>query len=215
MLVSEEDYLAHHGVKGMKWGVRKEQPRSNGTRRRKKKKVPLSQRYRDARGKLVQRRVEKDAKAAKNREEIAKITHIKDRKAALTTHDPTVLAKNMHLLTDEELQSRINRLNMERQVNSMIPKQKSKGKGAVDTALKVLNNDVVKTAAKAAVGKYAGKDTGDALKKSIEDLNERLKKTEDVAEKATKAAEEEAKKRKAAEQAAQSWYKKSGATGIS
>ena len=37
MIYYETNYLAHHGVKGMKWGVRKQEERSTGTRTRRQK----------------------------------------------------------------------------------------------------------------------------------------------------------------------------------
>lgn len=43
MTISEQDYLMHHGVKGMRWGVRHDKPRAGGSRVRKAKPDTRSQ----------------------------------------------------------------------------------------------------------------------------------------------------------------------------
>lgn len=69
-----ETYLAHHGVKGQKWGVRRK------------------------------------------------------RKKALTTSDPKVLNRYRSYLTDEELNNRINRLQIEKRAQELVPKKSTKNK---------------------------------------------------------------------------------------
>lgn len=66
------NYLAHHGVKGQRWGVRRK------------------------------------------------------RKKALSTTDPRVLSKYSSYLTDQELNDRINRIQIEQRAQSLIPKKKKK-----------------------------------------------------------------------------------------
>lgn len=74
------------------------------------------------------------------KEEMQKILNAKNRKVALSTHDPKVLAKNQHLLTDTELRARYNRLQLEKQVRDLTPKQVSKGKKAVKAAFDFANS---------------------------------------------------------------------------
>lgn len=66
------NYLAHHGVKGQKWGVRRK------------------------------------------------------RKKALSTTDPRVLSKYSSYLTNQELNDRINRIQIEQRARALIPQKKKK-----------------------------------------------------------------------------------------
>lgn len=82
-----ENELAHHGVKGMKWGVRKKSPRASGKRKR-----------------------EDDY-----HEDYKKV------------HDK----KSVKYMSDQELRTRNNRLNAEKQYESMT-KKASKGKSLIN-----------------------------------------------------------------------------------
>ena len=53
------------------------------------------------------------------------------RKTTLRSHDPAVIAKGMHTLSDEELDKKISRLKQEQQVNDMVKKRRD---DAADTA---------------------------------------------------------------------------------
>lgn len=67
-----KNYLVHHGVKGQRWGVRR------------------------------------------------------NRKKALSTTDPRVLSKYSSYLTDQELNDRINRIQIEQRAQALIPRKKKK-----------------------------------------------------------------------------------------
>lgn len=106
--MNQNDYIAHYGVKGMKWGIRKT-PEELG------------------RNRLVLDKGSKIASDAKNAiQEIDKI-----RKTA-KKNDPQI--KKM---TDDELRRRINRLNMERQYSQLTQPEISKGASYVSSILSV------------------------------------------------------------------------------
>ncbi len=106
--MNQNDYIAHYGVKGMKWGIRKT-PEELG------------------RNRLVLDKGSKIASDAKNAiQEIDKI-----RKTAKKS-DPQI--KKM---TDDELRRRINRLNMERQYSQLTQPEISKGASYVSSILSV------------------------------------------------------------------------------
>lgn len=67
-----KNYLAHHGIKGQRWGVRR------------------------------------------------------NRKKALSTTDPRVLSKYSSYLTDQELNDRINRIQIEQRARALLPQKKKK-----------------------------------------------------------------------------------------
>lgn len=104
---NEEDYLAHYGTKGMKWGVRKKQPSSGGSKRSavKKKLTSISKQTISS---FKQRRLDRKAKAAIKKEE-QESESIKD-------------------ISDQELRNRINRIKMENEYKqlTMSPKEKKR-----------------------------------------------------------------------------------------
>ena len=87
-----DDYLAHYGVLGMKWGVRKNKTKGG---LRKRKSTPVHDDYKKAHG-----------------------------------------GKSVKSMSDQELRSRLNRLNMEKQYNQITGASISKGKAYADKIIK-------------------------------------------------------------------------------
>ena len=107
-----EDYLAHHGVKGMKWGVR---------------------RYQNPDGSLTtagKRRVVKQ-----------------ERKEA---------SKNRSLLSDEELDRRIRRLEKEKRFKELTKSEVTPGRAYVTKTLDKYGNQAVSIAVGASIGGITG-----------------------------------------------------------
>ena len=107
-----EDYLAHHGVKGMKWGVR---------------------RYQNPDGSLTtagKRRVVKQ-----------------ERKEA---------SKNRSLLSDEELDRRIRRLEKEKRFKELTKSEVTPGRAYVAKTLDKYGNQAVSIAVGASIGGITG-----------------------------------------------------------
>lgn len=96
MTISQEAYLEHYGVKGMKWGVRKD-------------RESLSSRVSRARR---ERQKKEAAKRSPERREVDKIRSKKKAK----------------YMTDAELKTAINRLNLETQYNRLSLEVYSPGK---------------------------------------------------------------------------------------
>ena len=142
----EDEHLAHHGIMGMKWGVRKERdgsPRktlrsrvgdsikrfgtvTSQTVNSAKSAYASMQKVKIAkRQKKVANKMAKDYAKAQKKMDKELLSHDtrKQREVALTTHDPVVLKKYMHLLTDDELKSRYDRIDMENKITNLAVKK--------------------------------------------------------------------------------------------
>ena len=122
----ENNELKHHGIIGMKWGVRRYQNKDGTlTAAGKKRASRLESQYNDLTGKKL-------AKSSKN------------------TSESQGTKKKLSDMTDDELKSRINRLqsektylDLDKQVKALQPEQISRGK----KFFKRLSNDVIVPAA--------------------------------------------------------------------
>lgn len=140
--------LAHHGTKGMKWGVWNAETRakylgglgrklSSGVKKRAEsakstvstfanKKVSDLKASHEAKktARAEQREAEKANRkeAARQRKELGMpaIKYNQLRETTLASHDPAVIAKGMHTLTDAELDKKLDRLKKEDQISKIV-----------------------------------------------------------------------------------------------
>lgn len=117
-MMNDSEYLAHYGVKGMKWGVRKSEKKASNKEYRKKKRKNSS------------------SKKAYNKK---------------TTRRQKTKYTDIENMSTQELQERVNRMNLERQYASLLKTQKkavAKGKAQTKSLIKQTNemiSDLTKT----------------------------------------------------------------------
>ena len=112
----ENSQLYHHGIKGMRWGVRR---------------TPEQLGYSTNTSKAKQKKTfgifKKKGTAKKNQTEEPEDIEVKKQRI-LKSRSPKELYKHADLFTDNELQSAYNRLNLERNIANLSPKEVDKGK---------------------------------------------------------------------------------------
>ena len=183
--------LCHYGRKGMKWGVRLYQNSDGsltalgrqryGTKENFGRVVAAKQKA--AAFKKNKKAYEKQA--AKNAKADEEIREIKRKAGMKTDNSQNGLPKGKKIseMSNKEIQERINRIQLEktlrREMASVQVERISRGKKAVDTLLKVYNNQAVQTAIINPVAKQVGKKLTDAMSGGEMSKSERLKKQKD------------------------------------
>ena len=174
--------LYHHGTKGMKWGRRLYQYEDGSL-------TPLGRiHYRDPKARAQIKRqatVEAKKQAAKTAAEEAAELEAK-RKQLLKSNDAAELYKNRDLLSTDEINERINRLNTEKRLADLVPHAKTKGEKFVEGIKKAgkTANDIygfTQTPVMKALTKKLGigKDDGDNKKFDLDKIYKNLDKLSD------------------------------------
>lgn len=137
------DSLEHYGVKGMKWGVRKER-KTSGTKRKKRTFSEKQQARRSQRAKnrvaRAKARSEKQAAEAKAKAEKAAAKKEKQRRAIL--NNPTKLYKHRREFSQREIQQAMQQFDWERRLNSYSREQLTNGAEFINTMFKYTNNSI-------------------------------------------------------------------------
>jgi len=188
--ITEEEYLAHYGVQGQKWGIWNEETRrkymgGGSARRKARTDKDLKARFAKKSGAIARKPIVAASEALRQRKEtkaVAKEQGIKRgqmkafqqlRKDTLRSHDPEVVERGMHTLTDSELTAKIVRLETEKKVRDLAntnrqtkldnaKKSEEVKKAAKERKAAGLGSQMLKSTYNATVN-YAGKKAVDSL----------------------------------------------------
>lgn len=171
------EYLEHYGIKGQRWGVRKKRVTSGGKRfsgsassaiqslrhkrnaqkiaRFKAKEAKAKEQLKVTTAKNKAKAAEANLKAAKknkattvNSEELQKMTVDEQKQAILKQRSGKAIYKNADLFTTDELAAATRRLQLEKTLREIDPKQKSKGElflektKSVNNSMKTVTNAI-------------------------------------------------------------------------
>ncbi len=173
---TRNDELYHHGIKGMKWGVRRYQNQDGsliGSKPKKKKSLSsFLENYRQ--------------KSA------AKKTYKKE-------HSPKAAAKSVKEMSDDELRRRLNRINMEEQYKNAIARQNPKKSEKARKFLSDMSDKAARSITEKAINKvsdqlvnkmFSSSKTESKTQYRFDDIS---KVSDKVLDKAVKRAEQENK----------------------
>lgn len=173
--------LYHHGTKGMKWGRRLYQNKDGSL-------TPLGRiRYRDPKARAeIKRQATVEAKKQATKTAAEEKAEIEAKRAKLLkSSDAAELYKNKDLLSTEEINERINRINTEKRLKDLVPETKSKGQAFVEGIKKFSGtaNELYKltdTPIGKALKKKLGLEKGEETKKfNLEKVYKNLDKLSD------------------------------------
>lgn len=136
-----EPFIEHYGVLGMKWGVRNAETRDRYAREKRAKKA----RKVETRNIIKKRKAANKARKAHRDLNTAKVKTIRDERLEAN--------RNRSLLSDEELNQRIARLQKEQRLNQLTQAELRPGRYAVKKALTGVGVETLKGESKELIKK--------------------------------------------------------------
>lgn len=137
------DSLEHYGVKGMKWGVRKER-KTSGTKRKKRTLTEKQQARRTQRAKNRVARVKarSEKREAEEKAKAEKVAAKKEKRRRDILNSPSQLYKHRREFSQQEIQQAMQQFDWERRLNSYSREQLNNGAEFINTMFKYANNTI-------------------------------------------------------------------------
>lgn len=136
----ENNELLHAGVKGMKWGQRLYQYKDGSLTPLGKARYGNKKNYANAKRKatIAAKKKAQEKEAAKIKKKTGE-TPEEQKERILKSRSAKELYENAHLFTTQELQSAYNRLQLEKNIKDMAPKEVKKGEEFVNKSINVMD----------------------------------------------------------------------------
>lgn len=179
----ENQELSHHGIKGMRWGVRRTPAqlghKPSGNRKTKDKARSITDEANErvrkikAMGRAQSRITKAEERAA------AKIAKAEAKYLPKKKSDSENKPKSISEMSDAEIRDRINRIRLENELKSLSPQQVSKGKQFVNSIMKDVIGPAARDAGKRLATDFLQKKGAELLglnKKDVEDAATKLQK---------------------------------------
>lgn len=149
-----DDYLMHHGVKGMKWGQHIFGNKTSSTSRNRSSKSTSSKKPSSKAVSIIEKRRAKKLKVKKQkeREKRAKETRKNQRRADIKKR-----IKPVSKMTDAELSKIIKRKQLEKQYRDLNKQSKSQGRKIVEEILEKSAKNIAEQAVTYAIGTAVNK----------------------------------------------------------
>lgn len=169
--------LEHYGVKGQRWGVRKERETSG----RKRKKRTFSEKVQARRKKRAAKRVARaKARAEKEQQEAqkkaAKQQAAKEKKRQAILNNPTSLYKHRREFTADEIQAAMKQFEWEKKLSEYSKSDLKNGAEFINTMFSYVNNGINLYNAAARIANSVSEDSKLPIIKSTKELEEDKKK---------------------------------------
>ena len=174
--------LYHHGIKGMRWGIRRTKAQLGYKTNPTKKKVKSIRDQTNEQIKRIKAQGKADSKIAraekKAADRIAKAeAKFLPKKQSESVSKPK--SKSLSEMSDDEIRERINRIRLENELKSLTPKQLSKGQKFVNSIATNVVGPAAREAGRRLMADYLSKKGSELLglnKETVEDAATKLHK---------------------------------------